>query len=440
MTWNKKYILLSIILLSFLNSTFPVLGQANSSRVDLIEKERDELEQDKEKLKIVIEEEEKKLEELGENKESLEEKVKTIHKSIEELNQSMDKQKSQLLEINNEIGDIQSEIKTKEKIIKQRIGQLESQARMVQKKTNPQEIVSMLLSSESLSDLIGKVSVISQLISTHQNNLIIQETDMDLLSELEIALEEEQINKVKEKEKLEEDSNQLAIERQKLEETIITIANQYQIKTEEKEDYLFEYTKLSEKTDALTEELIVEENRKNAQQQEELNKVELKTIKDTNQLNDGSVEIATSSAETTDDFSGSEGKLVEKTNEWIRPAQGRVTSPYGWRIHPVYGDRRFHYGIDIAGSGPIIAAKSGRIIKSEYHPSLGYFVEIDHKDGYKSIYSHMQPNLTVSVGQNVSQGQQLGIMGTTGTSTGVHLDFQILKNDTNVDPGPYIGL
>ena len=77
---------------------------------------------------------------------------------------------------------------------------------------------------------------------------------------------------------------------------------------------------------------------------------------------------------------------------------------------------------------------------ASYNNGLGYFVKIDHGDGFASVYSHMQPNLSVSVGQQVSQGQQIGIMGTTGTSTGVHLDFQILKNGVNVNPAPYIGL
>ncbi|SFK14441.1 Murein DD-endopeptidase MepM and murein hydrolase activator NlpD, contain LysM domain [Marinilactibacillus piezotolerans] len=126
--------------------------------------------------------------------------------------------------------------------------------------------------------------------------------------------------------------------------------------------------------------------------------------------------------------------------EWIRPAEGMVTSPFGYRIHPIYGDRRMHTGIDIAGSGPIIAARSGTVVAASYNRGLGYFVQLDHGDGYQSVYGHMQPNLQVSIGDTIEQGQRLGTMGTTGTSTGVHLDFKILKDGDYVDPAPYIGL
>lgn len=126
--------------------------------------------------------------------------------------------------------------------------------------------------------------------------------------------------------------------------------------------------------------------------------------------------------------------------DWIRPAEGIVTSSFGYRIHPIYGDRRMHTGIDIAGSGPILATRSGTVVAASYNSGLGYFVQIDHGDGYQSVYGHMQPNLQVSIGDTVEQGEQLGTMGTTGTSTGVHLDFKILKDGDYVDPAPYIGL
>jgi murein DD-endopeptidase MepM/ murein hydrolase activator NlpD len=126
--------------------------------------------------------------------------------------------------------------------------------------------------------------------------------------------------------------------------------------------------------------------------------------------------------------------------EWIRPAEGIVTSPFGYRIHPIYGDRRMHTGIDIAGSGPILASRSGTVVAASFNSGLGYFVQIDHGDGYQSVYGHMQPNLQVSIGESVEQGDQLGTMGTTGTSTGVHLDFKIIKDGEYVDPAPYIGL
>lgn len=132
--------------------------------------------------------------------------------------------------------------------------------------------------------------------------------------------------------------------------------------------------------------------------------------------------------------------VSDTETDWIRPAESIVTSPFGYRIHPIYGDRRFHNGIDIAGSGAILASRSGTVTSASYQSGLGYFIRIDHGDGYVSTYSHMTPNLLVSIGDSVSQGQRIGTMGTTGTSTGVHLDFRINRNGEYVDPAPYIGL
>ncbi|GAA0491734.1 peptidoglycan DD-metalloendopeptidase family protein [Alkalibacterium indicireducens] len=123
---------------------------------------------------------------------------------------------------------------------------------------------------------------------------------------------------------------------------------------------------------------------------------------------------------------------------WSRPASGRLTSPFGFRIHPIFRTRRFHSGIDIAGSGAITATRSGTVRTAGFNRALGYYIDIDHGDGYASRYAHLQPNMLVSRGQSVSQGQRIGTMGTTGDSTGVHLHFEIHKNGQPVNPLNYV--
>ncbi|MDZ7834901.1 MAG: peptidoglycan DD-metalloendopeptidase family protein [Alkalibacterium sp.] len=129
----------------------------------------------------------------------------------------------------------------------------------------------------------------------------------------------------------------------------------------------------------------------------------------------------------------------QSNSGWTRPANGRYTSGFGYRTHPVTGKRgSFHNGTDIAGGGPIVASRAGTVKSASYSGTYGYRVIIDHGDGYETLYAHMQPNLSVAPGQRVSQGQQLGIMGTTGRSTGVHLHFIVYKNGTPVNPMNYI--
>lgn len=97
--------------------------------------------------------------------------------------------------------------------------------------------------------------------------------------------------------------------------------------------------------------------------------------------------------------------------------------------------------MDFGGGGPIVASKGGTVVRAQYHSSWGWYVKIDHGNGIETLYAHMQPgSLRVSVGQKVSQGQQVGTMGTSGGSTGIHLHFEVYKNGVRTDPAPYLGM
>lgn len=125
---------------------------------------------------------------------------------------------------------------------------------------------------------------------------------------------------------------------------------------------------------------------------------------------------------------------------WLKPCSyRRVSSPYGWRIHPVYGDWRFHSGIDLSASQgtPIYATRSGVVSVATYSSSAGYYVTINHKDGFESKYLHMT-HYVVSVGESVTAGQLIGYVGSTGTSTGPHLHFTVCYNGSFVNPSDYI--
>ncbi len=127
---------------------------------------------------------------------------------------------------------------------------------------------------------------------------------------------------------------------------------------------------------------------------------------------------------------------------WLIPCNyTRFSSPFGYRIHPVYGDYRFHYGVDLAApSGtPIVATRSGVVQRAYYSSSGGYTVEIDHQDGFVSMYLH-QTHYVVSAGDYVSAGQVIGYVGSTGTSTGPHLHFSIKYNGEHVNPANYINI
>ena len=125
---------------------------------------------------------------------------------------------------------------------------------------------------------------------------------------------------------------------------------------------------------------------------------------------------------------------------WILPMSYIcVTSPYGWREHPIYGGSAFHYGIDLAANEgtPIYAARSGVVSGATYNSSAGYFVQIDHDDGYRTIYMHMT-YFVVSSGEYVSQGELIGYCGSTGDSTGPHLHLGLSQYGSYLNPAYYI--
>ena len=117
-----------------------------------------------------------------------------------------------------------------------------------------------------------------------------------------------------------------------------------------------------------------------------------------------------------------------------------VTCAYGWRIHPIWGDKRFHTGVDLAANqgAPIYAIASGTVTTAAYSDAYGYYVSLSHGGGYGSMYAHMT-NYTVSPGESVSQGEIIGYVGSTGWSTGPHLHFEVYVNGSTVNPMEYVG-
>jgi murein DD-endopeptidase MepM/ murein hydrolase activator NlpD len=110
-----------------------------------------------------------------------------------------------------------------------------------------------------------------------------------------------------------------------------------------------------------------------------------------------------------------------------------ITSPYGWRTDPITGGQDFHGAIDIGGNGvnhPIYATQSGIVTSNVWSDSGGWMLVVEHTDDpYYSRYIHLDSQSPVSVGTSVVKGQEIGTMGTTGSSTGIHLDFAISRID-----------
>lgn len=121
------------------------------------------------------------------------------------------------------------------------------------------------------------------------------------------------------------------------------------------------------------------------------------------------------------------------------PVSGPITSPFGMRMHPVYGRPILHAGMDIAAAQgtTIAAAADGRVIVAGTQGDCGKMVAIDHHGGLSTIYCHMS-QIFVGVGQDVQRGQAIGAVGMTGDATGPHVHFQVMQDGHPVDPMSFL--
>ena len=155
--------------------------------------------------------------------------------------------------------------------------------------------------------------------------------------------------------------------------------------------------------------------------------------------NSGSSNSGSSSGNNTGSNTGS-NTGTSTTVTWLRPCSYiMVSSPFGRRESPTAGASTYHQGIDLAAPAgtPIYATRTGVVTIATYSNSAGWYVSINHGDGYSSIYMHMT-SYVVSSGQAVSAGQLIGYVGSTGISTGPHLHFGIAKNGRYVNPAGFI--
>ena len=127
------------------------------------------------------------------------------------------------------------------------------------------------------------------------------------------------------------------------------------------------------------------------------------------------------------------------SGSFVWPIYGEITSPFGWRTHPIFGTQKFHSGLDIAADygDPIVAANSGTVIYADWMGGYGNAVMIDHGGGLVTLYGH-NSSLAVYNGQQVAKGQTIAYAGSTGYSTGPHCHFEVRIHGEVTDPMDYL--
>ena len=432
---GKKHIALfsSILLLS------PIAGgfTAQAATLEELQQQKDALQLETNTIQSQIEEKSNSLNTLESEKANLETKVNELQSQLDELMGRLAAQEEKLAAIQSKILELQAEIEALQVVIDQRTEKLNTQARYIQTDAGVTDIASMLLSSENFSDLVGKITVVSKIVTANKDIVEQQEADQQKVKDSKVAVEEEKLAAEALRQDILISKNNVVAQKTEIDVQIAQVIENYELTEAEKNGLESTRADLAAQTETISNDMVAEETRiaaERAAAEQAASEAAAVAAAATaaNNLTASAAPTTTASSSYTVNSSG-----------FIKPASGYYSSPFGYRLSPITGGSELHRGQDIAGSGAISAAQSGTVVTATYHASFGYYVVINHGTingvTVETLYAHMQPGLLVAPGQTVSQGQQIGIMGTTGDSTGVHLHFEVHENGGLVDPLNYIG-
>jgi murein DD-endopeptidase MepM/ murein hydrolase activator NlpD len=432
---GKKHIALfsSILLLS------PIAGgfTAQAATLEELQQQKDALQLETNTIQSQIEEKSNSLNTLESEKANLETKVNELQSQLDELMNRLAAQEQKLADIESKILELQAEIEALQVVIDQRTEKLNTQARYIQTDAGVTDIASMLLSSENFSDLVGKITVVSKIVTANKDIVEQQEADQQKVEDSKVAVEDEKLAAEALRQDILISKNNVVAQKAEIDVQIAQVIENFELTEAEKNGLESTRADLAAQTETISNDMAAEEvriaaERAAAEQAASEAAAIAAAATAANNLTASAAPTTTASSSYTVNSSG-----------FIKPASGYYSSPFGYRLSPITGGSELHRGQDIAGSGAISAAQSGTVVTATYHASFGYYVVINHGTingvTVETLYAHMQPGLLVAPGQTVSQGQQIGIMGTTGDSTGVHLHFEVHENGGLVDPLNYIG-
>lgn len=408
-------ILVAILVLGLFSSALILMANAASSAE--IKKElsglRDQqaaLKKEREALQARINENKSKTQTLVDKKSDIDQQINMTQASIDNLNEQV--QQYSLL-----IANKQSELEASEAEEDRLNAQYKTRIRSMEE-TGSISYWAILFGANSFSDLLDKIDVIQEIAKADQ--LMLEK--MKAVSQ-KIAAEREELEQQLSaldvtRQELAQQEQDLEAQRAEQDTLLIEMLAAYE---EMNADYMQNVADEA----ALSDEIAKSE----AAYYAALSKEEAERIAAQNRLNNNKGSSGASSGATN-------------TGGWLYPLpyQCQVTDSYGYRIHPLTKKYSWHNGVDFgaAAGTAILATKSGTVTTAAYSSAWGYYVVINHGDGYSSLYAH-QPSLSVSVGDYVTQGQTIGTVGSTGYSTGPHLHFTIYYNGADVNPFNYIG-
>lgn len=422
---GKKSRLLMVFFLVFIFATQSVLSYAGE-----IEKAKD----NKTALERKKEETESKIKELEKEKNDILKYIEKLDMELNKLTGEVDKLEGKIKKADSNLTVTKEALKKAREKEKDQYSIMKSRIKYMYENGNT-GILEILLQSDNFSDMLNQMEYKEK----------ITEYDNGLLKEYK-SLKEEVAKKEKEQKAQLEELNNLKDEKTFEQGTIEKLVKdkgaevaKYETSIQKSQDLSAQYSQKIEDQEAVIEQLleaerkrIEEEERRKKEEEERRRKEEEERRKQQEQQNAGTEEPSDS------DDKGSSGVSAEGFI-WPLPSSGRITSGFGYRDQPTEGASTYHKGIDIgAPSGSkIVAAAGGTVVTASYSVSTGNYIMIYHGNSTYTIYMHCS-KLLVSAGDEVSQGQGIGLVGSTGISTGPHLHFAVTVNGEYKNPQNYV--
>lgn len=399
--------------------------------------------------------------------------IKRIESEINDTNAQIAEKNQQIEDKNREIEQLKIEIEELKNRIEARNEVLKDRARAYQEGGGFVNYLEVIVGAQSFSDFIDRMSAVATIVEADQTILREHNNDKLELEEKQAAVEQDLAQLTKMQQELEslkstlsgqqeEQENLMALLEQEkaeaidmqisLEDERAALVNQEaaiqkaielekqkqaELKRQQEEAERKQREEAARKQQEEAARQQQEEAARQQQQQQQTQQQQPKQEQPKQEQPKQSPQPTTTTKAAESNNRSSENTAVKvSSRNFIHPAQGYVSSGFGYRTHPVTGQRSsFHYGIDIAKAGnvPIVAAADGVVTYAGSMGSYGNVIIITHSINgktYETLYAHLR---SIGVGslQTVSQGQFIGYMGTTGRSTGQHLHFEVHNGKWN---------
>ena len=406
-------VMAAIMLLTLLLSLIPIHAHAASSSE--IRKQLNELKEQKKEIAAQIKEiqgqykeNSNEIKDLVGQKDAIDQEIALLHEQVTNINQQLAAYALLIADKQDELDDAQERLAELNLKNKERIRAMEEEGKL--------SYWSIIFKANDFSDLLDRINMIQEINAADRKRL-------EELSEAALLVSATQLELEGEKEELE-------IVREELDDAELVLDE----KRAEADALLTELIAKGKEFEAMmdeSEELQADLMKEIAQAEKDLKAAEYKEW------------LATYVPPTTRP-SGTDttpSTQAPSSSGWVSPVRNyTLTSPFGMRVHPISKKWKMHDGVDMAApkGTPIYAAKSGKVTTASYQAGgAGYYVSINHGDGFSSIYMHMT-HYIVSKGQYVTAGQVIGYVGSTGGSTGNHLHFGISYKGKYVNPMNYV--